>query len=141
MRCGSSPPCAPSSSTLEADNRLAERRTWPDLSLPSCVLVSIDELFHVGTRGAVFCFKSGRHSSAVRLDTHGSLGACGSCMPHNGTSELGQVARGVHSVTATCERGTWFRLWAMLRRYCAPVSGAVVKAGSSERRVLLGRTD
>src|ERR1035441_3407694 len=83
MRCGSSPPCAPSSSTLEADNRLAERRTWPDLSLPSCVLVSIDELFHVGTRGAVFCFKSGRHSSAVRLDAHGSLGARGSYLPHN----------------------------------------------------------
>src|ERR1035441_8508493 len=85
MRCGSSPPCAPSSSTLEADNRLAERRTWPDLSLPSCVLVSIDEFFHAGTRGAVFCFKSGRHSSAVRLDAHGSLGARGSCLPHNGT--------------------------------------------------------
>ena len=60
--------------------------------------------------------------------------------PQPGTSGLGQVARGVHSVIATCERGTWSRLWAMRRRYCAPVSSAVVKAGSSERRVLLGRT-
>src|ERR1035437_8869034 len=46
----------------------------------------------------------------------------------------------VDAATATCERGTWSRLWAMRRRYCAPASSAVVKVGSSERRVLLGRT-
>src|ERR1017187_3191743 len=46
----------------------------------------------------------------------------------------------VDAATATCERGTWSRLWAMRRRYCAPASSAVVKVGSSERPVLLGRT-
>src|SRR5664279_3728396 len=60
--------------------------------------------------------------------------------PCNGTSGLGQVARGVHSVTGTCERATWSRLCAIRRRYCAPVSSAVVKAGSSERQVLLAWT-